>query len=309
MAEESQTWRVGIVGGNPNGLFLAERMRLHPSICLVGAFDPNPDQLKLLISDSCPAWRSIESAATSSEIDVLIFADGYGEDDVAQALRHQRHVVLDRPWQLTAAALRRLDGLAQSVDRSVSVVSYRRRSTTFLAAWEAKARVGPLHSVRYASYEQTLATDPNAAGFLQEFGYDRIEQLLQLVDSTPVRISARQFFDPDSRRDIGFLATIEFASGCTAQIEIQSRSRLSYRTGWMLEGANASFRNQRLYTTAADGEIIDEPAPTPVVTDNDFAQNLIATWQDKAEAARRMTETAQVMRVMELIQQAASSCS
>jgi predicted dehydrogenase len=303
MSAETKTWQVGIVGLSPSGLFLSERMSLEPAIHLTGAFDPDPQRTKLVASSSVPIWNQLDNALSSSEIDVLIFCANFTEEDIATALREKKHVVIDRPWQLSSAALRRLNDLACRHQQVAVVASHKRFSTTFTAAYDVRSRLGSLRSARFASCEQTLPTDNSYRGVLREFGYDRLDQLLLLVDSKPIRVFARQFINAKSETDYGILVTIEFANNCVAQIVIELQSRLSHRTGWMLEGSKASFKNDSLFETTSDGEIVDERLPASTNTPVKFMQQLINSWDAVTTTLPTLEEAAETVRLVEIIEQ------
>ena len=106
-----------------------------------------------------------------------------------------------------------------------------------------------------SSCEQYLPIDKRSIGLMHEIGFHWFDQMLVLIESTPRLVFARRLHDADSANESGFLAVVEFTDDCTAQIEIRTQTRLSHRTGWMLEGLTGSYRGERLFTTTPDGEI------------------------------------------------------
>jgi hypothetical protein len=96
-------------------------------------------------------------------------------------------------------------------------------------------------------------------------------------------------------------------NGCTAQIEIRTRTRLSHRTGWMLEGVAGSYRGERLFTTTPDGEIVDEPLLRPEVSGNVFVDELVSAWQGKRSTLPTLADAARVVDLLEAVELSAAS--
>ncbi len=309
MTPESKAWRVGFVGTNPVGRFLIEQLSLEPNIRVVGTWDRNPSRPSS-VAELGKSPRNPEDAAIAiADCDVIFFTEGWAEEDVSLALQNGRNVVLDRAWQLPVDALRRLSETAIQSQRQATTVCLRRWSSEFMAARAAQQgeRLGLLNTVRVASFEKSVLSAPPFRGVLREFGYHWLDQLLLLTESIPVRVVAKQFFDAGANVDHGFLATIEFASSCTALIEVQSRSRLSFRTGWILEGSTGSFRGNRILTETTDGEIVDEPLPQTIVSGSPFVEELVRTWNGAPSNLPTLDDAARVIRLIEAIEQSAAS--
>ena len=219
--------------------------------------------------------------------------------------------MLDRPWLLSPGQLQSLHEQAEAANCVATVAAFRRWSADFVAASLAKqtGRLGNLVSgaILYPANKslplerQFLGRHPGILGF------HCLDQLLVLVDSTPRRVFAGRLHDTGQTSEHGFLATIEFTSGCTAQIEIQTRTRLSHRTGWMLEGLAGSYRGERLFTTTPDGEIVDEALTSPEVPDNALIEELVSAWRDRRSNLPTLGDAVRVVQLIEALERSADS--
>jgi predicted dehydrogenase len=310
MTVEATVWRVGIIGINSAGLYLLERLSLTPNIRIVGAFDPDPARRGLADHFGCALWKELPSTLAALETDVLFFAGEISTNVISMVLGNGQHVVLHEPWRLSSDVLFDLSKSATTTNRVATVSCIRRWSADFVGAMTANnsGRLGTLQTVRFSSCEQGIPLDNSSAGMLREFGYHWLDQLLILIDSAPVRVFARRFFEDGETYDHGVWATIEFANGCLAQIDLQSRSRLSHRTGWMLEGSTGSYRNDRLYTTTAEGEIVDEPLPHSERPADPLIDELKLAWQGETTKLPTLANAARVVKLIEAIEQSAELC-
>lgn len=309
MTADLRTWRVGIVGVNHVGLFLLERVNRASNIRVVGAFDHDPSRRCLVSQAGCELWNDPDSAFQASDVDVVLLMGSASADAIAVALRHGQHVVIDQPWLLTTGELRSLHEQSEAVRCGANIATVRRWSSDFTTSMLAKqtGRLGELRSVRLSVCEQCLPNEERSTGLLREIGFPWFDQLLVLVESTPRHVFARRFYDADQTTEIGFLASIEFASGCVAQLEIRTRTRLSHQTGWMLEGVDGSYRGERLLTTTSDGEIVDEPLGCPDISHDALLEELISAWQGHRSMLPTLADAARVVQLIEILERSADS--
>lgn len=306
MKADSFAWQIGIVGITPVSLYLFERLNLleqSPPIYVA-----EQDQLR---RKTMSGGKFVDSFTDilSSSANVLIFAGRFTEDDVIRALDHGKHVILDRAWTLSSQSLTRLSLKARESDLYATYLCLQRWSTEFLVAAEAmrSGRLGQLRLIRRTSCEKAVPFDESFSGTVKEFGFPWIDQLLLLTDSQPQQVFAEQFVSPGNPIDDGFVATIRFTNRCVAVIEVQARSHLSFRSGWMLDGSLGAYRLDRIYTVANDGELIDEPFPGTDNSQDDFFRRLRSVWQGKASDLPNLAGAARIMKLIEMIEQSAIS--
>ena len=137
-------------------------------------------------------------------------------------------------------------------------------------------------------------------GMLWDLGWHWLDQLLTFVNDELLSARLRRFTSPAASSDDGFLATIEFARGTSAVIEVQTQSLLSLRTGWLLEGTTGAYRDGRQYTKTLDGEIIDEPVSVGSLASDSFLDALGAGIRAE-EVVEPLPDLIHAARIAELI--------
>ncbi|MEI8019754.1 MAG: Gfo/Idh/MocA family oxidoreductase [Schlesneria sp.] len=302
-------WRVGVLGLGHAGLFYLERLSLSADIRLVGAFDSDSKRRGLATGSGCPLFDRWDSMLSPNVADALFLVDDFSEEVAKAVLHGGQHLVIDRPWSVSSKVLRSLGELAVNSNRTSTVASPGRWSANFVSATAARrtGRLGNLRSVRLSSCEKRVPGEMSEDGVLREFGYRWLDQLFVLVESNPERVYAKLLSDGEPKQEYGFLAVIDFANGCTAQIEIDTRSRLGFRTGWMIEGSSGSYRNDRLYTEIDDGEIVDEPLIHSNDSNETFISELTKKWSGASTTLPTLADAANVVQVIEALERSAIS--
>lgn len=295
--------RVAVVGISHAGLYLIERLRLRSSIHLTGVFDSDPARRAMVADQNVAFFDNPISVIASPDTDAVFFMHDVSRDLVSAALKNGKHVILHEPWRLSSADLFELAREAALPKLSATISCFDRWSDDFAAALEARksGRLGTLETVRFSSCEMGIPLGPASTEILKEFGYRWLDQLLLLVNSPPHQVFAKRFTAAEDGTDHGLWATIEFDDGCLAQIDFQVRSRLAHRTGWMLEGSSGSYRNHQLLTVTADGEVIDEPLPRPLICVDSFFVELDALWLGQQSTLPTLADAARVVLLIEQI--------
>lgn len=308
MTVESPTWRVGIAGLNPSSLFAIEQLSLDSRFQIVQVAVTNPLQAHLIGNSRYQVSTQPASVLASKDADIFFVNEEVPFDAVTVALRQGKRIVCQSPWMFSADQWGSLKKYASSEESSLAAICAQIRwSSEFVASESAirSNRLGRLKSIRMTSWEKTIP--PRAVvDVLREVGFERLFQLASLVTAPSRSVYARRFYD-DDKHDVGFLAVIEFADGCLAQIEINIESRLSLRTGWILEGTTGSYRNDRLYTTAEDGEFVDEPLVPPAMPSVSFGDEITRLSQLGEHNAQHVDRIIRTMRLIESIERSTNA--
>lgn len=282
---------VGLIGWSDTSRFLCERLSLRSDLRLVAVHvdsysGPVPLELSGVESAHCLRFMTPHDVFKAPEPDVLWFAAGSPLGWMIDALARRKSVILEAPHELSVAQLERLARAAEAGELAAAIYQPRRWEPDFLAARSAlqSGRIGRLLRLRCFVHEQRLPDETYPLGVATELGFAVLDQMLQLTQANktdestivspqtfPARTTPFQV-DPSE----GFVANIELAEDVSAIIEIQTRSLLGFRSGWMIEGTDGAYRHGRLYTRTADGEIVDEPWPPPPVSSDPFLDALTA---------------------------------
>lgn len=278
MTNAEEPFGVGVIGCSAISRFVCERLSLRDDLRVVAAWSEPSGQEQLQVAlagaaaSGCCLHPTPFDVINDSQVGVLYFADGSNADWMHLALGTSKPIVIESPPSLNLSELKRLAGEAVRAGQVATIYEPRRWETDFLQARSAldSGRLGQLRRVRYSVYDYRLPNETYPRGVAKELGSHVLDQLLLLTGASLWNRTDITYFPSSTDRSDGFLCRSDFSGGLSAIIEIQTRSLLSYRSGWMLEGSIGAYRNGRLYTQTADGEIIDEPLPTPGLLSDPF---------------------------------------
>ncbi|WP_373650723.1 Gfo/Idh/MocA family protein [Schlesneria sp. DSM 10557] len=304
-ADGRPSWKVGIVGLGAEGLYQLERTRLNSQIETAIVYDPDPRKRQFAAGFGVIAADELSRVTAGGKTDAVFLTDPLGAETASAILESGQHLVLDRPWTLTCEELQSIQMRAESAQLSATYFCPRRWTADVLCAAEAvrSGRLGNVYSVQYLSCTRHLPPLSGSRGVLREFGFDLLDQLRALVAAQPISVFGKMDADPQRGDDCAFLAVMEFQNQCRAEIRIDSRSRLGFRTGWILEGTSGSYRGERLLTETLDGEIVDQPLERPVCHADPFLAELPAAWQGQPCRLPSLRDAASIVAVINAIEQ------
>jgi len=293
---------VGLIGSSATSRFVCERLSLRSDLRLIATWsEEEQDQDSLLTlagtaPTECRRHTTPFDVMLDPGVQVVHFASGSKANWMRQALGAAKSIVVESPQSLSRDELERLDRDAASCQQTAAVYWPRRWEADFLQARAAleSGRLGRLLRVRYSVHDYRLPDETYPRGVANELGWPVLDQLLVLLDSRPCRRFDRRHFPSDTDLSDGFVGRFDFADDVSAVVEIQTRSLLSYRSGWMLEGTAGACRNGRLYTRTPDGEIIDEPLPTSGVSSDPFLDALASVLRGNAGDLPTVSDAIQV---------------
>lgn len=276
---------VRLVGSGPFRCYVNERLQLRRDFAIV-----DDDATQASASEACVVYLTGAPAA----------------DQVAAQIQSSQHVVLESIGHFSAEQLTRLAELAAAKDVVAVVDEPRRWDEDFLCARTVleNGRLGDPLLARLSIHESSLPGEIFPQGILRDLGIHWLDQLLVFAHAAPASARLRRFHD--AAGECGFLAVIEFVNGLSALIELHTRSLLSLRTGWLLEGTAGAYRAGRQYTKAPDGEIIDEPVSMSARSTDPFFDRLSSVVR-RESTATPLADLAHAARIMELIELLESS--
>ncbi len=288
--QAEEPFGVGLIGSSATSRFVCERLSLRSDLRLVATWsEEEPDQASALTlagvtATGCHRFLTPCDVMREPGVRVIHFANGSQVDWMRQALRAAKSIVVESPQSLTCDELERLASDAALCRQTAAIYSPRHWETDFVQARSAleSGRLGRLLRVRYSVHDDRLPGETFPRGVANELGWPVLDQLLVLLDSRPCHRFDWRHFPSDTDRSDGFIGRFDFVDDVSAVVEVQTRSLLSYRSGWMLEGTVGACRNGRLYTRTSDGEIIDEPLPTPSMSSDHFFDALASTLRGHA---------------------------
>lgn len=301
MPSEVKPFGIGVIGSGPASQFVLERLSLRDDFEVVGW---NGSDVAPVVPNNGVRFSSAAALIEDPRCRVVYLTGAPREELIAAALEARKHVVLSSVGSLSAAGLRILAEMAVR-QRAISVLDEPRHwSDEALLARAALARgcLGSLRRIRLEVHELALPGESFPHGVLRELGWHWMDQLLSFVDDIPKWTQLRLFHEANDAAEHGFLALIDFAGGASAVIEVQTRSLLSLRTGWLLEGRDGAYRDGRYYLKTGDGEIVDEAVPRPAGSADPFFDALAAALCGDSVPSSGLSNLSRAVRTAELIE-------
>ncbi len=265
MGTVQQSWRLAIAGLGPRGQFFRERWRLLNPERVVALADDNSQQRQAIGATTIPMVPLAELSHHPGDCTAVLVTVPLSDRGplIADCLSSGLSVLVEPPLATTLAEARRLLELAHSHGVALRVMGLRRSEPDFLAATAAlgTGRIGSLGALRWYTAEYAVWAGDAAAEYrrgetLTVAGPPIFDQLAGLTNAVPRTVWARAFLEEDC-----FATDITFEDGSTARIELRRMSRVSMRTGWVIEGDTGTYHQRRIITTTADGELVDEAVP------------------------------------------------
>ncbi len=250
-----------LVGAEPAGRFLLERLRIRADFPLVAVCATEA------ISGSwnvVSRQQLLEDARVSGVI--LTVPVSQRADWIRAALSAGKRVLVESSPGLTSADVAIPLILSALADGSLGVFHVQRVDQDGHAAVAAvhSGRLGELRSVRYISCESAIADGRDWRDTLRHVGPALFDWLAEIAG--PRKYVLQAWPTPATA---GFQVRLQDARGFTAWFDIQRSSLCDLRTGWVLEGANGAYHRGRLITRAADGELLEEEiSPGPGANDD-----------------------------------------
>ena len=294
-----------MIGSGPFSRFVLERLSVRQDFVAV-AWCCTSDYANWSIQGrDCVIHTSVQDVIDDPRSDLIYFDGEVSFELIARAIQCRKHVILPPISRLSSQELRQLAQMAADQGIIVVVDEPCRWDDDFTCAKSVfdGGQLGRPERIRLSIHEQSLPGEAFSQGILRELGCHWLDQLLTFVPDKTFRAHLRTFRRSSQAVDDGFLATVEFGDGTSAVIELQIRSVLSLRTGWLLEGSLGAYRAGRLYTRTADGEIIDEPVSRPITGNDPFFDGLSAEIQGATSTVSSLPDLTHVARVMELIEE------
>lgn len=269
----------GVLGIDSMGLFHLERLSQLDRWTVSVACDADPQRLRLaehLASRWESDWRT---AIAASDVDGWFLASNLpnAESIAAELLSARKHVAAGALSMFDSSHLGALARRANEAGVSLTIGGSRRFTPDFASLHDElkRGRVGRIRSLRYVSATPGVlgeATTP-AERFLRlrDDVEAAIDQLLSLVDAEIHDVAVRSTTH-------GAIACVRFVDGADALLEWRRGTRAPASEGWWVIGEAGEIYRGRLYTSADDGEIIDEPVPVRSCGIDDWYSHIADRW-------------------------------
>ena len=215
--------KIGIAGAGHFGRFHALKVAASPRARLVGLFDPDTARATAVGREAGRA-PAMDLAPLLAACDALIVATPAEHHHAltAQALRANRHVLVEKPIASTLAQADELAALASAANRVLQVGHLLRYSAEHRAISSRITRPLYIEAARIAPYKHR-GTDVSV---ILDLMIHDLDLVLALVDSPIASVDAVGIAVSSPHEDIAN-ARVRFLNGCVATI---TASRISLKT-------------------------------------------------------------------------------
>lgn len=334
-ANPREPLRIAVVGDSHAAIFHLEAAALQAGLTPIAAAVPGstvPDR------DAIPgcAFLTVDALLENSDAELVVVTGA--PDDVMKHAHHVlqsgRHVVVDPAASVTSASVEALLEAGKSANCFCGIWRPHEADENWRQALQVatSTEAGAVRSLRFLLHDLAVCMLPGIAetvrqgqyaeltyGVLASTGAHHVTQLLTLVDESVVAVRGQLDFtrvqfgaasagaasvrsSEEDTVDRGFLASIEFASGTTAVIDVSVSCATPLATGWVVQFERGGFANGQHSITVEDGEIYH--VPVEAVPFDPYAELAasIRGWDSQAVQAETHAALRREVRVAKLIQ-------
>lgn len=278
--------RCAVLGLGSNGVFLAESLSLS-GFDLVAIIPTHGDEHQTAKLCCHPLLgkkvSSRDELLQRRDVDWLVVSSPLAAraSDATTAIEAGFNVLIEAPLAATLEETKALLAVARKAHRQCRAWVGPRDDFDFGRALSVRksGQLGKLRSATFtlrqaaASGMPSHGSDHNSADsvpcdVLTAFGWRYFDQLLTLIDQPIARVfgvvnRGQLCFDSLAScgamtdRECGFLAVIEFADGCVAQVEIDLASSTTISPQWLLQGDRGGYIRGKQSCLERDGEIYE----------------------------------------------------
>ncbi len=197
---------------------------------LAGVYDIDPARVRAAADDGIPVYPTLSSLLQDKGLDGVVIAvpNDCHRQLVLACLSAGKHVICEKPVEMSVKALDDMIDAAHRVYRLFTVHQNRRWDVDFLAMQQIvrSEEIGKILHIESRVHgsrgipSDWRATRAHGGGMLLDWGVHLIDQILQIIEAPIVGIYCTMTHITTEEVDDGFCLTITFAGGATAYIEV-----------------------------------------------------------------------------------------
>lgn len=335
---------LAIIGYGGMGRAHVEFVSTHESVELLGIYDVAKDPCALARANDLYVYPSYEAVLADPRVELITVAipNHLHKDVCIQAMRAGKHVICEKPVALDHEQLQEMIDAAVENHVIFTVDQNRRWDPDFLTAkyiyeqsilgntFRIESRVHGSRGIPGDWRNQKAC----GGGMILDWGVHLLDQLLQLTKKKIRSVYATVSYVTNEECDDGFTATIIFADGLIAIVEVGTSNFIELPR-WYILGENGSAviedwqQNGRIVMVSdwknrdakpvvagvgvtktmaprTDDTIQTYPLPLQTRDFKEFYRNVAASVRGQESPLITHTELMRVMRLMEAIMQSAA---
>ena len=222
--------KIAVIGYGGQGAWHCEQIIKSDVAELVGTYDIRAIRCDAATARGIYVYPTLEALLDDSRIEAVVIATPNDShlDLVCTALRAGKHVICEKPVELSVAAFDKMVATAKEADRLLTVHQNRRWDVDFLAmkAILASGEIGDAIDIESRIHgsrgipSDWRGTKAQGGGMILDWGVHLIDQVLQLIPSQIERIWCTTSHITNQEVDDGFKLEIYFTDGKAAHVEV-----------------------------------------------------------------------------------------
>ena len=272
-----QCFKFGIIGCGLISHVHAAAIASLPQAILVGVADNNPERAEAFAKQySVHAYENTTKLLEDPEIDIVCICtpSGFHAEGAQEALRHGKHVVLEKPMALTTESAKAVLELCKQHNRLLTVISQWRFAPSFVYAKQLleEKKLGNLVmcSLRMKYWrDPTYYTESpwhgtkkfDGGGALMNQGIHGVDLLQYLIgNATVLKGRAKTMYHNIEVEDTA-AALLEFENGALGVIEASTCTYPGFDRRWEIHGDRGYMVMQEdsIRELMIDGAYVDVP--------------------------------------------------
>ncbi len=326
-----------VIGCGGQGGWHANHALNSDVVSLLGIYDIDEKKSELARSKGMHTYNSLDEALADEKCEIVLVAtpNDSHKEIVIKALEAGKHVICEKPVEMSVAALDEMLAAAKKGNGLFTVHQNRRWDVDFLAIRQiiADGDIGePIRIESRIHGSRGIPSDwrchkPYGGGMILDWGVHLIDQMLQLIPDKIDRVSCDITNITTDEVDDGFRLNIYFETGKTAYIEVGTYNFIAMPRFYMqCKNGSAKIEDWRQNAQVAKCLAWHESDVVPVQTAagitktmaprdeitlksyeldrpvsdvHDFYRNFVNAIDGKEEQLIKHCEVRRVMKVME----------
>jgi len=329
--------RFAVIGYGGQGAWHCTQLLKSDVAALAGTYDIRAIRREAAVANGIFVYESNEAIFADPSVDGVVVAvpNDLHEELVIAALRAGKHVICEKPVEMSCASVDRMIAAAKESGKCFTVHQNRRFDVDFRAIkgiLESGEIGAPLHITSCIHGSRGIPSDwrcekAHGGGMILDWGVHLIDQMLQLIPDPIERVGCHCTHYTNAEVDDGFKIDLYFTTGITARIELgtynfiamprfylQAKSgsaiisdwkhpcHVAKLTKWIEKDVTPVQNAAGITKTMAprDHLTLDEyDLPIPKCDVHDFYRNFCAAMDGEAEQLVTHAQMRRVMQVME----------
>lgn len=223
--------KVAVIGYGGQGGWHADQILRSDVVELAGVYDIKKERRELAKSKGIKVYPSLNKLLDDPEVEIVVIATPNDSHKklVIRALEAGKHVICEKPVELSVAAFDKMQAAAERCGKCFSVHQNRRWDVDYLGMKKiiTEGRLGDIVSVESRIHgSRGIPSDwrgkkKYGGGMLYDWGVHLIDQMLLLFDGHTIdTVDCRLIHTTNFEVDDGFKLTITFDNGATGYVEV-----------------------------------------------------------------------------------------